>query len=230
MKPVAFVALFVFLLSAWAAAAIDVPTNYGDAMRWYKRAAEAGSANAQFFLGRMYETGQNRKRDPAAATTWYRKAAEQGHRLAQYRLGQMHFSGTGIAQSYTEAANWFEKAAGQGLREAQHDLGYLYDRGFGVAKSPRVASGWYLRAAEQGLGPAQYNLGALLAGDGRSGGVAVDLAEAWMWLSLAGRNGVAEAANVRARLEKKMSEAELDEAKKRLAARAVSGGKRDKKR
>jgi len=223
MKPVALVALFVFLLSAWAAEAVDVPATYGDAMRWYKRAAEAGSPNAQFLLGRMYETGQNRKRDFAAAATWYRKAAEHGHRLAQYRLGQMHFAGTGIAQSYTEAANWFEKAAGQKLREAQHDIGYLYDRGFGVAQSPLVAAGWYRKAAEQGLGRAQYNLGVLLAGDSRAGGVTADIVEAWMWLSLARRNGVADAEKTRAEIEKKMSETELGQAKKRLAARAVSG-------
>lgn len=226
MKPVALISVLVCLLSAGAAWAVDVPSTYGDAMRWYKRAAEGGSANAQFFLGRMYETGQSRKKDPVAAAGWYRKAAEQGHRLAQYRLGQMHLAGTGVRQSYADAASWLEKAASQGLREAQYDLGYLYDRGFGVERSPRIAAGWYRKAAEQGLGPAQYNLGVLLAGDSMAGGVAVDVVEAWVWLSLAEDNGVAAAAKVRAEIEKKMKAPELEQARGRLEARRKAGGKK----
>jgi hypothetical protein len=226
MKPVALASICACLLFAGAAAAVEVPATYGDAMRWYKRAAEGGSANAQFFLGRMYETGQSRKRDPAAAVTWYRKAADQGHRLAAYRLGQMYLTGTGVGQSYTIAAKWFEMAARQGLHEAQYNLGYLYDRGFGVDRNPRVAATWYRKAALSGLGPAQYNLGVLLAGAGGAGGAAADLIEAWVWLSLAAEGGVEAAAAARAGVAKRMSESELGQARRRLDAQKSAMGKK----
>ncbi len=152
MKPVALASICACLLFAGAATAVEVPATYGDAMRWYRQAAEAGSANAQFFLGRMYETGQSRKRDPAAAAvTWYRKAADQGHRLAQ------------------------------------------------------------------------YNLGVLLAG---AGGPAADLIEAWVWLSLAADNGVEAAAAARDGVEKRMSESELGQARRRLEAQKTALGKK----
>lgn len=227
MKPVAVASICACLLFAGVATAVEVPTTYGDAMRWYRQAAEAGSANAQFFLGRMYETGQSRKRDPAAAATWYRRAADQEHRLAQYRLGQMYLTGTGVGQSYTMAAKWFEMAARQDLHEAQYNLGYLYDRGFGVDRNPRVAATWYRKAALRGLGPAQYNLGVLLADAGGAGGPAADLIEAWVWLSLAADSGVEDAAAARAGVAKRMSEAELGQARRRLEAQ--KSGERERR-
>lgn len=225
MKPVAAAFICACLLFAGAATAVEVPTTYGDAMRWYRQAAEAGSANAQFFLGRMYETGQSRKRDMAAAATWYRKAADQGHRLAQYRLGQMYLSGTGVGQSYAVAAKWFEIAARQDLHEAQYNLGYLYDRGFGVERNPLVAADWYRKAAVRGLGPAQFNLGVLLAGGG-AGGSAADLIESWVWLSLAADNVIEDAAAARAGVEKRLSESELGQARRRLEAQKTALGKK----
>lgn len=222
MKPVLLVTILASFLftgaAAGAASTVDTPTTFTDAMRWYKRAAEAGSANAQFFLGRMYETGRNRKLNLEMAAFWYRKAAEQGHRLAQYRLGQMYFSGAGVARDRKGAAKWFELAAGQGLREAQFDLGYLYDRGLGLAASPGLAAQWYRKAAEQGLGQAQYNLGILLVAEGAAGAGAGDVVEGWVWLSMAAEQAVAGASDLRAHIEKQMSEAELAQARLRLAA------------
>lgn len=219
MKPVALIPILACLLLAGAAAAVEVPTTYGDAMRWYRKAAEEGSAKAQFFLGRMYETGQFRDHNPVLAARWYQKAAAQGHRLAQYRLGQMYLSGRGVKQAPDTAAEWFEKAGRQDLKEAQFNLGYLYDSGLGVKKSPQLAAEWYRKAAEQGVGKAQYNLGVLLSGQGRGGGEATDKVEAWMWLALAAEGGVNDAAAARDGVEKRMSAAEKAEARGRLDAR-----------
>ena len=36
---------------------VPVPENYGQAMRWYERAAEGGDAKAQFYLGVLLESG-----------------------------------------------------------------------------------------------------------------------------------------------------------------------------
>jgi len=47
-------------------------------VRWYRKAAEQGHANAQFNLGVGYANGQGVKQDHAEAVRWYRKATEQG--------------------------------------------------------------------------------------------------------------------------------------------------------
>ena len=60
-------------LSAAAQNKVRVPTTYGDAMRWYANAAEAGHPQAQFYLGYMYETGVRFTRNAAKAALWYRR-------------------------------------------------------------------------------------------------------------------------------------------------------------
>jgi len=59
-----------------------------EAVKWYRKAAEQGDADAQFNLGVRYDAGQGVQQDMAAA--WLRKAAEQGHEgsiMALKRLG-----------------------------------------------------------------------------------------------------------------------------------------------
>ena len=66
-----------------------VPQDYGEAVRWYRRAAEQGIARAQFNLGLMYVKGQGVPQDDGEAARWYRKAAEQGDPDAQNNLGKV---------------------------------------------------------------------------------------------------------------------------------------------
>jgi TPR repeat protein len=70
-----------------------VPQNYGEAAKWYRKAAEQGYAEAQYRLGQMLEIGQGVKEDDAEAAKWYRKAAEQGVVLAEHNLGTMYVFG-----------------------------------------------------------------------------------------------------------------------------------------
>lgn len=219
MKPLILLAALPLLFLAGAAAAHEVPSSYGGAMRWYQRAAEAGSADAQFLLGQLYEAGVGRRRDLAAAATWYRMAAEQGHRLAQYKLGLMRYGGSGVARDAAKAAEWYRKAADQGLAEAQFNLGDLYDRGMGVAASPGQAAAWYRKAARQGLGRAQFNLGLLLAGIDSANGDPLDPIAAWVWLSLAAEGGESEAAAARDEVAKGFTAAERNASRARLEAR-----------
>ncbi len=64
--------------------------DYATAIRELRPLAEQGDANAQLFLGIMYENGQGVPQDYAEAVKWYRKAAEQGLANAQYNLGLLH--------------------------------------------------------------------------------------------------------------------------------------------
>ena len=95
-----------------------VPQDYGEAVKWYRRAADQGEARAQIFLGQMYVTGKGVIQDNREAVKWYRQAADQGHAMGQYFLGVMYARGEGVAQDNREAYIWFLLAAVTGDENA----------------------------------------------------------------------------------------------------------------
>jgi TPR repeat protein len=56
-------------------------------VKWYRKAAEQGHANAQCNLGFMYKEGRGVPQDDAESVNWYHKAAEQGYTLGQTTRG-----------------------------------------------------------------------------------------------------------------------------------------------
>jgi TPR repeat protein len=74
--------------------------------------AAAGDAEAQFTLGKNYESGRSGvKKDYAEAANWYRKSAEQGNAYAQASLGILYHSGKGLPHDDVLAEMWFTVAA-----------------------------------------------------------------------------------------------------------------------
>ena len=49
-----------------------------EAVKWYRKAAEQGNANAQNNLGYMYQYGKGVPQSKLEAVKWYRKADSQG--------------------------------------------------------------------------------------------------------------------------------------------------------
>ena len=130
-----------------------------EAVKWYRRAAEQGHANAQCNLGWCYDSGTGVQKDAAEAAKWYRRAAEQGHARAQCNLGVCYGNGTGVQKDAAEAVRWYRLAAEQGYANAQNNLGWCYYNGVGVQKDAAEAVKWYRLAAGQGDALAQRNLG-----------------------------------------------------------------------
>ena len=54
-----------------------VPQNYGEAEKWFRKAAEQGFAKAQYNLGLMYDNGEGVPQDYVAAHKWYNLAASR---------------------------------------------------------------------------------------------------------------------------------------------------------
>jgi TPR repeat protein len=123
-----------------------VPTDFVEAVKWYRKAAEQGDLNGQAALGVMYAFGHGVPRDDGAAFTWYLAAAEQGSALAQSNLGALYLAG-GVRQDYAEAMKWFEKAAAQRDGRAQANIGSMYENGKGVTRDYAEALKWYREAA-----------------------------------------------------------------------------------
>jgi localization factor PodJL len=116
-----------------------------------RRAANLGQAQAQFYLGKLYEAGEaGLKKDPALARQWTERAAENGDRKAMHNLALYYFEGTGGPKNATAAAQWFRRASDLGLVDSQYNLARLYEEGFGVGRNPAEAYKWYLIAGRAG--------------------------------------------------------------------------------
>ena len=69
-------------------------TNYVEAVKWFRKAAEQNHAQAQFNLGVCYGNGEGVAKDAVEAVKWYRKAAAQN--LAQAQNGGAFPFGIGL--------------------------------------------------------------------------------------------------------------------------------------
>jgi TPR repeat protein len=136
MKKTFIVSIFIFLfissVFSHAAAQGTVETSFARNM---KKAA-AGDADAQYFIGVMYDTGgEGAPKDPAKAREWYEKSAAQGRTTAMALLAKLYEDGEGVEQDYKKAFELYEKAAMLGEEIAQSAMGKLYFFGRGCEKS-----------------------------------------------------------------------------------------------
>ncbi|MDD8027824.1 MAG: tetratricopeptide repeat protein, partial [Acidobacteriota bacterium] len=133
-----------------------VPKDHAQAVAWYRKAAEQGDADAQFFLGIYYGERLHglRSRDIRAyedfkeALLWTRKAAEQGLAEAQDAMGLLCFLSGDSAQGVA----WYRKAAEEGNKSAQLHLGELYAEGRKMDRDYVEAYKWLDLAASRASG------------------------------------------------------------------------------
>eukprot|EP00613_Pedinella_sp_CCMP2098_P067119 CAMPEP_0171989828 /NCGR_PEP_ID=MMETSP0993-20121228/276611_1 /TAXON_ID=483369 /ORGANISM="non described non described, Strain CCMP2098" /LENGTH=354 /DNA_ID=CAMNT_0012642825 /DNA_START=111 /DNA_END=1175 /DNA_ORIENTATION=+ len=130
-----------------------VAQDYKTAMRWFRKAADQGMADAQFCVGSMYQgddwhSGQGVDEDYKTAMRWFRKAAEQ------CMPGDDWHSGQGVDEDFNESVRWFRKSADQGEAGAQQfmaELLYMGDTIAGIPQDLELAL-FYVSAAEaQGI-------------------------------------------------------------------------------
>lgn len=111
-----------------------------------------------------------------------------------------------------DIAKWRVQAANNDP-EAQFNLGEAYLKGEVVKKDEKEAAKWYYRAAMQGYPDAQFAMGFVYRGGG--GGVPMDKVLSYMWFDLAAKNGDYRAFELRNDVAWSMTEAEIDEARKK---------------
>lgn len=86
--------------------------DYATALKIWLPQAQAGDAEAQTYVGEIYEKGLGLKPDYEAAALWYAKAAEQNFSRAQINLGNLYEKGLGVAADKAKALNLYRMAAG----------------------------------------------------------------------------------------------------------------------
>ena len=124
----------------------DTSSDDQIAIRWCKKSADQGFADAQYELGNAYAKGRAVELTETHAANWFKKAADQGQRNAQYALGNAYSSGKGIALDLEAAAHWYQEAAAKGCLLSQYALGFCFENGVGVPRDIVVAATWWFRA------------------------------------------------------------------------------------
>ncbi len=157
--------------------------DYATALNKWRPLAEQGNAEAQYNLGRMYETGKGVNWDLAEAGRWYLRSATRGNAEAQYALGMMAEGGR---ESYGEAFRWYSISAEQGNSDAQYGLCMMYQLGKGIEENPSESVKWCRKSAEQGNASGQGALGLMYLL-----GIVLpqDFAEAMKWLQMSAKQG-----------------------------------------
>jgi TPR repeat protein len=120
------IAVAILVTSMTASLAQDFQTGYeayqkGDyatALSIWLPLTEQGDAEAQNWLGVMYEFGDGVPQDDKEAVNWYRKAAEQGNAGAQNNLGSRYILGKGVIKNIVLAHMWYDIAASNGNKNA----------------------------------------------------------------------------------------------------------------
>jgi uncharacterized protein len=88
-----------------------VKPDDGEAIKWFRTAADAGEPFANFHLGLAYAHGRGLIKDEAEAAERFRRAAELGHVDAEFKFGVAHAIGEGVPQDYVQAYQWSALAA-----------------------------------------------------------------------------------------------------------------------
>ena len=83
-----------------------VNKDFVEAFKWYRLAAEQGTAWAQVNLGFAYINGRGTEIDDKEATKWLRSAALQGTTRAQEVLGAMYNQGRGVPRDRKKVVEW----------------------------------------------------------------------------------------------------------------------------
>jgi TPR repeat protein len=177
--------------------------NELQAVSWFRKAADAGSARAMTKLGEIYLAGRggpdihkvmsgfadivgsetlsrflNDVSEPTAVS-WFRKAADLGDVTAMIRLGMMYRVGHGVQKDDAVAVNWFRKAADLGDVTAMITLGMM-------EKNDVQAVIWFRMAAKAGDATGMFYLGRAYE---KGLGVMKDQAQAEIWYRRADDTG-----------------------------------------
>ncbi|KAF9997198.1 hypothetical protein BGZ79_009077 [Entomortierella chlamydospora] len=127
----------------------------GEALEWYKKAAELGYGPANFKLGACYEFGTlGCNVDPFLSVRHYERAVLAGDSNGEAEMGLSGWYLSGAENCFEAddslAYKYALKAAEKGLAKAQYALGYYHEVGISVPIDLSVAMGYYKKAAANG--------------------------------------------------------------------------------
>lgn len=134
-------------------------SDFVEGLGWLTRAAEAGDAEAQWYLGCVH-LQVTKLPDPfTTAAKWFERAAAQEFAPALDRLADLHLTGLGVAADDAQAFKLIARGARQGFPAALATLGYLHTQGIGTPADAQAAARCHAQAAAVGHAPSYFALG-----------------------------------------------------------------------
>lgn len=132
-----------------------VAPDFGEAVKWYRRAAEQDHVQGQNNLAVMYASGLGGEQDYEEALYEPPNKERPAHSITSASCTTVDGA---WRRTTREAVKWVRRAAEQGDAEAQSTFGTMYENGHGVTRDLGNAVQWYRRAAEQDYASAQRTL------------------------------------------------------------------------
>lgn len=118
------------------------PAEFPSALASLKNAAEAGHAESQFLVGRMYEFGHGVAVDLGQAEHWYHRAADNGNALAWNNLGFVY---EGLGRKTEEIMGCFLRSSELGYAGASYNVAQTSRLGLHGAQKDYVRALEYYR-------------------------------------------------------------------------------------
>lgn len=162
--------------------------EHAKAFQYFLRAAEQGSVEGQYRVGKCHSKGEGTDKDLKRAFNWYQKSADAEYADALLELGHCYYDGRGTAKDGAKAVESYQKAIEKGNLKAYASLGWGYLEGRTISKNLPLAIRYLQKGATLGERLAQYNLGYCYHG-GR--GVKKDFSKAVFWFKKSAEQGFA---------------------------------------
>ncbi len=122
------------------------------AFDFFRKAADAGDAEAMFELGKLYEKGIGTAQNVPEAIKLYQRAADLGFADAINDLGFLYYQGAdGLARDPKKAVDLFIRAADLRHPQAMFNVAALIDDGVIPGKTPQDAAGYLYQALRSGV-------------------------------------------------------------------------------
>ena len=149
--------------------------------------AEAGNAEAQFFIGECYMYGIVLPLDKQKAMEWYEKAAEQDHILGIICVvSQLEDTCADAPEKHPHYLSLIKRGAELGDVQMQAKYSVILSNEGTPLTNYEEAARWMQKAAEQGYAMAQCDIGTMYL-HGR--GVPTDIEKAMVWYTAAAEQG-----------------------------------------
>lgn len=113
-----------------------VKTMENDSLEQITKQASAGNAEAQYWLGRRYQLGEDVEWDIEKALELLHRSDEQGFVLAANNIGAIYHD---VFGDYETATEWFKKGMEQGDSRASSSFARALLYGYGVDTEPKKA-------------------------------------------------------------------------------------------
>ncbi|NNM88919.1 MAG: hypothetical protein HKL95_10425 [Phycisphaerae bacterium] len=160
------------------------------AIKWFKKAAAAGSGDAMAAMGGIYFEGLGigGGQHYRAAMQWFRRAAAAGCGDAMAAIGWLYADGFGVPRNDQTAMRWFRRGVATGSGRAMLAAGWFREHGRAGRIHDKKALHWYKKAYAVGCADAADCIGNLYQ---RGKGVRKNASTAVLWFRRAAAAGSA---------------------------------------